>query len=285
MRRGTKRNSTDAGLDDSNGTPAGRTRSSNLSGSSAEPDSGAGLMSTRRLRARQSDDATTQFNSTATAKAVTLAPPSSTAAQSVAVQLAEQQAARQRAQLKIQQAEQRRLQRERQAAARARQQRLLKRSRVKAKAAALVDPAHWQPVAVKAGHSRHLLLLSEADEHTAELAEVKQHWKDTGGFGRVVSVHRIQNSALHRRFEETKYTLEQQRRGQKDILKPVEEMVAYHGTRSNVPAFIYDSPTGFDVSRCVSAAGSVVQRGAKRRSCIPARIWLRWHLLLIHFVI
>jgi hypothetical protein len=170
-------------------------------------------------------------------------------------------------QLKLKQAEQRRLQRERQAAARARIQRRIKRSCVKAKqereiaAAALVarldDPGHWQPVAAKPGHSRHLLLLTETDKHASELAEVKQHWKDTGGFGRVVSVHRIQNSALHRRFEEKKIALEQQRRGQKDIIKPVEETVAYHGTRSNVPALIYDSPTGFEVSRGESAEGSV----------------------------
>jgi hypothetical protein len=59
-------------------------------------------------------------------------------------------------------------------------------------------------------------------------------------------VHRIQSNALHHRFE-----------GMRRNTPGLSEQVAYHGTRTNVPALIYDSPTGFDMSRGTARPGSV----------------------------
>jgi hypothetical protein len=120
---------------------------------------------------------------------------------------------------------------------------------VAAVAAGLKDPAHWEPVDPTHGN-KHLLLLTK-EKHSAELAEVEQHWQQTNGQGRVVAVHRIQNSALHHRFE-----------GARQSTPGVTERLAYHGTRLNVPALIYDSPTGFDMSRGMAQPGSVtIPRG------------------------
>jgi len=100
--------------------------------------------------------------------------------------------------------------------------------------AARQSAAHWEPVDSAHGN-KHLLLLTKA-KHKAELAKIAQHWHQTDGVGKVESVHRIQNPALLRRFEHAKHV-------------GLTEVIAYHGTKLNVPAGIYDSPTGFDMSR------------------------------------
>jgi len=155
-------------------------------------------------------------------------------------------------------AEQRRWQRQLQMAAKQRDKRAHNRARIKqlkekaeaaeAAAAATVgpkDPALWE--AVDTTHeNKHLLLLTK-EKHSAELAELEQHWQNTQGQGTIVSVHRIQNSALHHRFE-----------GMQKNTPSLTKRVAYHGTRTNVPALIYDSLTGFDMSRGAYAPGSVV---------------------------
>ncbi len=106
---------------------------------------------------------------------------------------------------------------------------------------------HWTVVDPSHGN-RHLLLLN-GSKHRKELNELKEHWKATGGAGVIKSVHRIQNPALHRRYEEAKQELKQSgKKHQADI-------IAYHGTRSNNPAWIYDSPNGFNPLR-----GQVVPR-------------------------
>ncbi len=103
----------------------------------------------------------------------------------------------------------------------------------------LVDPAHG---------NRHLMLLDSV-KHSQELAEIKAHWQSTGGHGIILSVHRIQNPALHRRYEEAKQRLQQSGK------KHQTDVVAYHGTLVNNPALIYDSPTGFDISKGHCAEG------------------------------
>jgi hypothetical protein len=108
---------------------------------------------------------------------------------------------------------------------------------------------HWEPVDTAHGN-KHLLLLTK-EKHAAELAELEKHWQQTHGSGCIVSVHRIQNSALHHRFE-----------GMQKNTPSLTKRVAYHGTRTNVPTLIYDSPTGFDMSRGASAPGSVTARHA-----------------------
>jgi hypothetical protein len=105
-------------------------------------------------------------------------------------------------------------------------------------------PSHWEPIDPAHG-DKHLLQLTK-EKHSAELAEVEQHWQQTDGDGTIVRVHRIQNPALHRRFEGTR----RQTPGLVDT-------IAYHGTRLNAPALIYDSPTGFSVPRGSYAPGSV----------------------------
>ena len=114
-------------------------------------------------------------------------------------------------------------------------------------APALADlslPRHWEPVN-PAHDNKHLVLLTK-EKHAAELAEVEQHWQQTQGYGCIVSVHRIQNSALHQRFE-----------GMRKSTPSLTEQVAYHGTRLNVPAGIYDSPTGFNMICGTARSGSV----------------------------
>ena len=82
---------------------------------------------------------------------------------------------------------------------------------------------------------------------------MEKHWQQTKGQGTIVSVHRIQNPALHRRF-----VAEAKRHGGGWFSSSgLKEMVAYHGTRANAPALIYDSPTGFDMSCGVARYGSV----------------------------
>ncbi len=111
----------------------------------------------------------------------------------------------------------------------------------------------WQPPAewslVNAAHgNRHLLLLDRVN-HAQELAEIQAHWQSTGGYGVILSVHRIQNPSLHRRYDETKQRLQQSGK------KHQSDVVAYHGTLANNPALIYDSPTGFDISKGYCAEG------------------------------
>ncbi len=96
--------------------------------------------------------------------------------------------------------------------------------------------------------NRHLLLLN-GSKHRKELNELKEHWKATGGAGVIKSVHRIQNPALHRRYEEAKQELQQSGK------KHQADVIAYHGTLVNNPALIYDSPTGFDISKGHCAEG------------------------------
>lgn len=116
--------------------------------------------------------------------------------------------------------------------------------------ATLVDPSRWESVDPSHGN-RHLLLL-DAVKHAAELEGVKAHWNDTQGRGTIVSVHRVQNPSLHQRYAEVKQNLI------KDGVQHQSEVIAYHGTRSNDPALIYDSKTGFDVSRGMARPGSVL---------------------------
>jgi hypothetical protein len=121
-------------------------------------------------------------------------------------------------------------------------------------APAITDPSlprHWELVNPTYGN-KHLVLLTKA-KHADELAEVAKHWQQTRGQGIIVSVHRIQNPALHHRFE-----------GMRKNTPGLAEQVAYHGTRTNAPALIYDSPTGFDMSRGMSAPGSVTVRQCTR---------------------
>jgi hypothetical protein len=154
------------------------------------------------------------------------------------------------AQQRQQAAELRRLKQQRKRAAKQRNKRTLHRARIKqrseqaAAAAALEDPAHWEPVDPTHGN-KHLMHLAKG-KHDAELGEVEQHWQQTFGHGSIVSVHRIQNSGLHHRFERMRQNT-----------PSMTEQVAYHGTRTNVPALIYDCPTGFDMSRGLHRPGSV----------------------------
>jgi hypothetical protein len=135
---------------------------------------------------------------------------------------------------------------------RARHRARIKQLKEKAEAAEAVaaatagpkDPAHWESVDTKHGN-KHLLQLTK-EKRSAELGEVEQHWQNTQGQGTIVSVHRIQNSALHHRFE-----------GMRQTTPGLTEQVAYHGTRTNVPALIYDSLTGFDMRRGMAQPGSV----------------------------
>ncbi len=65
----------------------------------------------------------------------------------------------------------------------------------------------------------------------------------------VLSVHRIENASLQRRYDEAKQRLQQSgEQHQTDV-------IAYHGTGRNNPALIYDSPTGFDISKGHCAKG------------------------------
>ncbi len=118
-----------------------------------------------------------------------------------------------------------------------------------AAAAEWQPPQHWSLVDPAHGN-RHLMLLDHV-KHSRELAEIKAHWQSTGGYGVILSVHRIQNPALHQRYEEAKQRLQQS--GEQHQA----DATAYHGTRLNDPALIYDSPTGFDVSKGTALAGSV----------------------------
>jgi hypothetical protein len=103
-------------------------------------------------------------------------------------------------------------------------------------------PRHWEPVDPAHGN-KHLVLLTTA-KHADELTQVEQHWKQTNGQGNIVSVHRIQNSALHHRFETARsQTLN------------LTEQLAYHGTSTNAPVLIYNSPTGFDMRRGAAQPG------------------------------
>jgi hypothetical protein len=105
-------------------------------------------------------------------------------------------------------------------------------------------PHHWEHINSKRGN-KHLVQLTK-EKHADELAEVEQHWQQTDGDGTIVAVHRIQNSALHHRFE-----------GARQSTPGLVEQIAYHGTSANVPALIYDSPKGFDMSRGMAQPGSV----------------------------
>jgi hypothetical protein len=124
-------------------------------------------------------------------------------------------------------------------------------------------PQHWETVDTTHGN-KHLLLLTK-QKHLDELTEVEKHWEQTDGQGRIVAVHRIQNSALHHRFE-----------GMRKNTPSLTEQAAHHGTRANVPALIYDSPTGFDMSRGMSTPGLVTvchctrtisKRSERQRRC------------------
>jgi hypothetical protein len=150
------------------------------------------------------------------------------------------------AQQRQQAAELRQQQQQRKRAEKQRNERTLHRARIKQLAAALKDPAHWEAVDTKHGN-KHLVRLTKG-KHGAELGEVEQHWQNTQGHGTIVSVHRIQNSALHQRFE-----------GARLDTPSLTEQVAYHGTLANVPAGIYDSPTGFNMRCGVYAPGSATQ--------------------------
>ena len=116
-----------------------------------------------------------------------------------------------------------------------------------AAAAAASESAHWEPIDPAHGN-RHLLLLTE-QKHADELAEVKQHYASTGGIGRILSVHRIQNPQLLQRYEQARQQLQRAGSSTKG------DIIAYHGTRVNDPALIYDSATGFDISQGVYAPG------------------------------
>ncbi len=115
-------------------------------------------------------------------------------------------------------------------------------------------PAHWQPVDRTHGN-RHLLLLDSV-KHAKELQEIESHWQQTRGAGTILSVYRIQNPSLHRRYEEAKQQLQQSGEGHKA------DVIAYHGTRWNNPELIYDSPTGFDINKGRARSGSAADFGA-----------------------
>ncbi len=123
--------------------------------------------------------------------------------------------------------------------------------RLTQEAAKLADatsaPLHWESIDPSHGN-RHLLLLDPV-KHAEELAHIKSHWQTTSGVGSILSVHRIQNPALHRRYAEAKQQMQQS--GEEHQA----EVIAYHGTSQNSPSLIYDSPTGFDISKGQSRPG------------------------------
>jgi hypothetical protein len=121
-------------------------------------------------------------------------------------------------------------------------------------------PAEWSLVNQSHGN-RHLMLLDPV-KHAEELAHLKSHWQATSGVGSILSVHRIQNPALHRRYEEAKQRLQQS--GEQHET----EVIAYHGTYANNPALIYDSPTGFAISKghCAEGRGASCKRRHKASS-------------------
>ncbi len=78
--------------------------------------------------------------------------------------------------------------------------------------------------------------------HATELSAVVTHWRATNGVGSILTVHRIENPSLLRRYEEARRVPFWSKQHQTDV-------TAYHGTRAIDPVLIYDSPTGFDISK------------------------------------
>lgn len=103
-------------------------------------------------------------------------------------------------------------------------------------------PPHWE---LDHTGTLPMLVLLDGQKHAAELAEVTASWRHTGGLGSIVSVHRVQNPALLQRFVQHKQQLGWSHR----------ELQVWHGTRTNDPALIYATPTGFDMSRGDARAG------------------------------
>jgi len=229
---------------------------------------GGGGIVQRSLRPRLNAAAVGASSSTP----MSAAPLTGTGSVSVAAVAAASLSAFRLAQQRQQAAELRRLKQQRKRAAKQRNKRRLHRARIKqrsaqaAAAAALKDPAHWEPVDPTHGN-QHLVQLTKG-KYGAELGEVEQHWLQTFGHGRIASVHRIQNGVLHRRFETARFQA-----------PTLAERVAYHGTRLNVPAGIYDSPMGFNMRCGVYVPGSVTlseltaaARGP--RSSVARRCWV-----------
>ena len=110
-------------------------------------------------------------------------------------------------------------------------------------------PAHWD--IIDPANENKTLVLLDSIKHSAELSAIQSHWK-MGAGPHIVSVHRIQNISLQQRYDQAKMKL------QRDHIPPENmDIIAYHGTSFNDPALIYNSPTGFDISKGTARAGSV----------------------------
>ena len=104
------------------------------------------------------------------------------------------------------------------------------------------SPAHWDPIDPAHGNTSLVLLNKNNLKHAAEIAAVEQGWTMTGGFGTIVSIHRVQNLHLHKQYEAKKAEL--QKAGH-----PIHSDVrVYHGTRNNSPSLIHSGTCGFDPS-------------------------------------
>ena len=87
-----------------------------------------------------------------------------------------------------------------------------------------------------------MLLSKDNAKHAAEIAAVEQGWTSTAGVGKILSIHRVQNLHLHKRYEAKKAEL------QKAGHLVHSDLRVYHGTRANSPALIHSGTTGFDPS-------------------------------------
>jgi hypothetical protein len=110
-------------------------------------------------------------------------------------------------------------------------------------------PKQWDAIDKANGNKVFVLLDDQKDEE--ELTGVKEHWEATEGCGEIVTVHRVQNEKQWRRFHKAgKRLFSAGKHAQLNV-------IAYHGTRANVPWLICESNKGFDPNKGEAAPGSV----------------------------
>jgi hypothetical protein len=71
---------------------------------------------------------------------------------------------------------------------------------------------------------------------------VEQQWKETDGLGKIVTIHRVQNLHLHKKYEAKKAAL--LAAGQ--LVQA--GVITYHGSRNNAPSLIHSGAVRFDPS-------------------------------------
>lgn len=127
-------------------------------------------------------------------------------------------------------------------------------------------PSHWDPVDSAHGNRTLVLLSPENPRHVAELKQVHDRWTRTGGQGTIASVHRVQNSHLHARFEDWKCRHSSQHH---------KELTVYYGTSRTAPSLIHEGSAGFDPKFAEALPGYLwfAENGQRDRPSIELAAW------------